>query len=135
MHSLYRQAQPAQRLADRLPDLGAAGMGPDKAGDREPGLQFEPPLGRDIGLLDATELGKGCGAQKIRQAEARIGLFGFAAGRDRRLPIAGSALSDTETYVRQIDRPVERAPAQRTFGVVDRLSRPSGMAEDHGSQA
>src|SRR6516162_4491815 len=86
--ALFRQTQPAQRFADRLPDLGAAGMGPDKARDREAGLQFEPPLRRDLRLLDAAELGKGGRSQEIRQAEARIGLFGLAAGRDRGLPIA-----------------------------------------------
>ena len=34
---LFREAQPAQRVADRLPDLGSAGVGPNKAGDRKAG--------------------------------------------------------------------------------------------------
>src|SRR6516162_3426668 len=109
--ALFRQTQPAQRFADRLPDLGAAGMGPDKARDREAGLQFEPPLGRDLGLLDPAELGQGGRSQKIGQAEPWIGLFTLAAGRDRRLPIAGGAIGDAKSHIWQVDRPIQRAPA------------------------
>src|SRR5580692_1542657 len=84
--ALFRKTEPAQRVADRLPNLRAASMGPNEAGDRKARLQFEPPLGRDLGLLDAAEERQGGSAQEIRQAEARIGLFRFAAGRDRSLP-------------------------------------------------
>src|SRR6516225_6272146 len=108
--TLLRQIQPAQRVSDRLPDLGAAGMGPDKARDREAGLQFEPPLCRDLRLPDAAELGQRRGMQKIGQAEARIGLFSLAAGRDRRFPITSGAIGNAETDVRQVNSPVERAP-------------------------
>src|SRR6516164_11643676 len=128
--ALFRQIQPAQRVANRAPDIGAAGMRPDKAGDRKAGLEFEPPLGRDLGLLDAAELGQGGRSQKIGQAEPWIGLFTLAAGRDRRLPIAGGTMGDAEPDVGYVDRSVERAPAQRAFGVIDRLSRSPGMGED-----
>src|SRR6516165_1546034 len=133
--ALFRQPQPAQRVADRFPDLGAAGMSPHKAGDRKPGLQLEPPLSRDLGLLDATQLRQRGGAQKVGQAEPWIGLFTLAAGRDRRLPVAGRTMGDAEPDVGYVDCSVERAPAQRAFGIIDRLRRPSGMAEDYRSQA
>src|SRR5215469_11837126 len=46
--ALFRQTQPAQRVADRLPNLGVAGVGPNKAGNRKAGLQFEPTMSRDL---------------------------------------------------------------------------------------
>jgi len=60
--ALFRQAQLAQRVADRLPDVGSAGMRPHKARNSKARLQFEPPVGRNLGLLSATEPGKGGGA-------------------------------------------------------------------------
>jgi hypothetical protein len=110
-------------------------MSPHKAGNRKAWLQFEPPLGRHLGLLDAAELGKSGGSQEIGQAEPWIGLFGLAAGRDRSLPIAGRAIGDAEPDVRYADRSVERAPTKRSFGVIDRLRGPPRMAEDYRSQA
>ena len=53
--ALFRETQPAQSIADRLPDIGATGMGSYKAGDRKAGLQFEPPLGGNFSLLNAAE--------------------------------------------------------------------------------
>src|SRR6516162_3736723 len=117
--ALFRQTQRPQRIADRLPTLRAAGMGSNKAGDRAPGLQFEPPLSRNLGLVGAAEPGQGGGAQEIGQAEARIGLFRLAADRDRSLPIACCAMSDAESHIRQVYCPVQRAPAKRSFGVFD----------------
>ena len=52
---LIRQAEAAQRFADRLPDLGAAGMRLDEAADREARLQFRHPPRQGLGLVAAAE--------------------------------------------------------------------------------
>ena len=52
--ALFREAEPPQCVADRLPDLGAACVGLHKAGDGKAGFQFEPPLSGYFGLLAAA---------------------------------------------------------------------------------
>jgi hypothetical protein len=52
--ALFGEAEPPQCVADRFPDLGAAGVGLHKARDGKAGFQFEPPLSGYFGLLDAA---------------------------------------------------------------------------------
>ena len=129
--ALSREAEPTQRVADRLPNLGPAGMRPHKTRNGKAGLEFEPPLARDLGLIDTAELGQGRRSQKIGQAEPWIGLLTLSAGRDRRLPIAGGTMGDAESDVGYVDCSIERAPSQCPFGVIDSLHRPPGVAKDH----
>src|ERR1700747_2408314 len=80
--ALFREAQPAQRLTNRLPNLRAAGMGPNEAGDGEAGLQLRHPSRRRPGLVPAAEEGQRGGLQHEREAEPRICLDRLAAGED-----------------------------------------------------
>src|SRR6516165_8278680 len=128
--ALFRQAQPAQRLADRLPDLGPAGMCPNKAGNRKARLQFEHAPCRGGGLLPAVEDRQCGGLQDMGEAEARIGPYGVAAGRYHFLPVAGSAMGDSEPHIGIPDFRVQRADAERTLSVFDRLRGSPRMTED-----
>src|SRR5260370_11738410 len=68
--SLLRQSHLAQRLSDRLPDIGTAGMRSDKVGDCEGRLGFEDAHRCCLGFVEASEAEQGGGVQHMRQAQA-----------------------------------------------------------------
>jgi hypothetical protein len=73
-HNLLRQANPPQHLADRVPDIGAAGMGPSELSDanRSCGSQGRRSHARQQGQSrprnDRVEL-RGFGTSSVRQRE------------------------------------------------------------------
>src|SRR6516165_6583850 len=64
------------------------------------------------------------------EAEARIGPYDVTAGCDRFLPIASSAMSDSQPPMGIPDFRVQRADAERTLSVFDRLRGSPRVAED-----
>src|SRR6516165_9739656 len=79
--ALVRQAHPAQRLADRVPDLGIAGMRPDEGLYCKIGFAFKYARGSCLCFLGPAEIGQRSAVQNVAETEARVGLRRACTGR------------------------------------------------------
>ena len=131
--ALFGQIQAAQRVADRLPDLCAAGMGANKAANREVGLAFQDPPGGGSGLIHAIEARQGCGMQDVVQAETLVCLRRLGGGLGCRFEIAPRAVRHRECAIGERAFSPKWDQAQRPLGVINRPVAVTGMRQDDGA--
>jgi hypothetical protein len=55
VRGLIRKADAAQRLTNRVPDVGASSMGPDEARDGKAGLQLRHPPCQGLGFVEPAQ--------------------------------------------------------------------------------